>query len=97
MPNGDGPGLEVRRLSLRDGLEKRERVSIWIWETGLLSAQSSGDTGINIFFNLFLGGVGNLTASIPAAGRQVQVKVGARAAPACFHQPSARDFHPKPQ
>ena len=30
-------------------------------------------------------------------GRQVQVKVGARAAPACFHQPSARAFHPKPQ
>jgi hypothetical protein len=43
-------GLEVRRLALRDGLEKRERVSIWIWKTGLLSAQSSGDTGKNIFF-----------------------------------------------
>jgi len=46
-------GLEVRRLALRDGLEERERVSIWIWKTGLLSARSSGDTGNNIFFNLF--------------------------------------------
>ena len=30
-------------------------------------------------------------------GRQVQVKVGARAAPACFRQPSARAFQPKLQ
>jgi hypothetical protein len=49
--------LEVRRLALSDGLEKRERVSIWNWKTGLLSAQSSGDTGKNIFFlNNFRGG-----------------------------------------
>ena len=52
-------------MALRDGLEQRERVSIWIWETGLLSAQSSGDTGINIFFNLFLGGVGNFKSVHP--------------------------------
>jgi hypothetical protein len=43
--------LEVRRLALRDGLEQRERVSIWNWKTGLLSPQSSGDTSKNIFFN----------------------------------------------
>jgi hypothetical protein len=43
--------LEVRRLALRDGLEQRERVSIWNWKTGLLSLQSSGDTSKNTFFN----------------------------------------------
>jgi hypothetical protein len=42
--------LELLTLALADGLEQRERVSIWNWKTGLLSPQSSGDTSKNIFF-----------------------------------------------
>jgi hypothetical protein len=52
-------GLEVLPLALEAGLEKPERVSIWIWETCGLCPENSGfPAEITHFFN-FLRGVDN--------------------------------------
>jgi hypothetical protein len=61
--------LELLTLALGDGLEQRERVSIWIWNTCGLFPQISGDAGKNIRFNQFLGGWTTPKASIPASAR----------------------------